>query len=129
MVQIGKKEWGGQLIVREDIDEIIMELSLRVLGVLVGGRRQLAVILTRNVSRAVLEVNFIGWGGDNGWDLVPTLLRHDDIGIVWEPGIAQAFRMKAIVRADLKSNHLVTKRCPLLPWNSGVAAGVLVGPN
>ena len=33
------------------------------------------------------------------------------------------------VRADLKSNHLVTKRCPLLPWNSGVAAGVLVGPN
>ena len=34
-----------------------------------------------------------------------------------------------VVRADLKSNHLVTKRCPLLPWNSGVAAGVLVGPN
>ena len=33
------------------------------------------------------------------------------------------------VRADLKSNHLVTKRCPLLPWNSGVAAGVLVSPN
>ena len=97
MVQIGKKEWGGQLIVREDIDEIIMELSLWVLGVLVGGRRQLAVILTRNVSRAVLEVNFIRWGGDNGWDLVPTLLRHDDIGIVWEPGIAQAFRMKAII--------------------------------
>jgi len=21
-----------------------------------------------------------------------------------------------VVRADLKSNHLVTKRCPLLPW-------------
>jgi len=35
----------------------------------------------------------------------------------------------APVRADLKSNHLVTKRCPLLPWDSGVAAGVLVGPN
>jgi len=35
----------------------------------------------------------------------------------------------ACVRADLKSNHLVTKHCPLLPWNSGVAAGVLVGPN
>jgi len=34
-----------------------------------------------------------------------------------------------IVRADLKSNRLVTKRCPLLPWNSGVAAGVLVGPD
>ena len=33
------------------------------------------------------------------------------------------------VRADLKSNHLVTKHCPLLPWISGVAAGVLVGPN
>ena len=37
--------------------------------------------------------------------------------------------MRHSVRADLKSNHLVTKRCPLLPWNSGVAAGVLVGPN
>jgi len=33
------------------------------------------------------------------------------------------------VRADLKSNHLVTKHCPLLPWISGVAAGVLVGPD
>ena len=33
------------------------------------------------------------------------------------------------VRADLKPDHLVTKRCPLLPWNSGVAAGVLVGPD
>ena len=33
------------------------------------------------------------------------------------------------VRADLKSDHLVTKRCPLLPWISGIAAGVLVGPN
>jgi len=33
------------------------------------------------------------------------------------------------VRADLKSNHLVTKRCLLLPWISGVAAGVLVGPD
>ena len=33
------------------------------------------------------------------------------------------------VRADLKPDHLVTKRCPLLPWNSGVAAEVLVGPN
>jgi len=33
------------------------------------------------------------------------------------------------VRADLKSNHLVTKCCPLLPWISGVAAGVLVGPD
>jgi len=35
----------------------------------------------------------------------------------------------SLVRADLKSDHLVTKRCPLLPWNSGVAAGVLVGPD
>ena len=34
-----------------------------------------------------------------------------------------------LVRADLKPDHLVTKRCPLLPWNSGVAAGVLVGPD
>ena len=33
------------------------------------------------------------------------------------------------VRADLKPDHLVTKRCPLLPWNSGVAAEVLVGPD
>ena len=32
-----------------------------------------------------------------------------------------------VVRADLKSSHLVTKHCPLLPWISGVAAGVLVG--
>jgi len=38
-------------------------------------------------------------------------------------------RFPGAVRADLKSNHLVTKRCPLLPWNSGVAAGVLVGLN
>ena len=33
------------------------------------------------------------------------------------------------VRADLKPNRLVTKCCPLLPWISGIAAGVLVGPN
>ena len=38
-------------------------------------------------------------------------------------------RSSGLVRADLESNHLVTKRCPLLPWISGVAAGVLVGPD
>ena len=45
------------------------------------------------------------------------------------PRSRRALGEPAGVRADLKSNHLVTKRCPLLPWNSGVAAGVLVGPN
>jgi len=39
------------------------------------------------------------------------------------------FPLMYTVRADLKPDHLVTKRCPLLPWNSGVAAGVLVGPD
>ena len=43
--------------------------------------------------------------------------------------ISTHVRITVIVRADLKPDHLVTKRCPLLPWNSGVAAGVLVGPD
>ena len=50
----------------------------------------------------------------------PCLFRHDFLG---------DFFFLVLVRADLKPDHLVTKRCPLLPWNSGVAAGVLVGPD
>jgi len=45
------------------------------------------------------------------------------------PDLVGEITEKVFVRANLKSNHLVTKRCPLLPWISGVAAGVLVGPN
>jgi len=54
----------------------------------------------------------------------------------WDQGEPESQQIEAsmmymviCVRADLKPDHLVTKRCPLLPWNSGVAAGVLVGPD
>ena len=57
-------------------------------------------------------------------DLSNTDVEDDIVDLLGGP-----IEIQVDLRADLKSNHLVTKRCPLLPWISGVAAGVLIDPN
>jgi len=111
--------------------------NLETLELVFSSSNALAAV-TRHASayrhRLYIEMHFKQWDEDKYSNLA-TMLRNNYyqvLDIIENDGraVEEAKRSLGVtVRADLESNHLVTKRCPLLPWNSGVAAGVLVGPN
>ena len=75
---------------------------------------------------------FIQAGGPCKWTNDSQCFRLENFDIIHDCPLhiyCYSLQFLPSVRADLKPDHLVTKRCPLLPWNSGVAAGVLVGPD